>query len=38
MTYAHRETTIYVKKFKTTHYGIQSIKLLAPKIWDLIPD
>ena len=23
---------------KTTHYGIQSIKYLAPKIWDLIPD
>ena len=23
---------------KTTHYGIQSIKHLAPKIWDLVPD
>ena len=23
---------------KTTHYGIQSIKYLAPKIWDLVPD
>ena len=23
---------------KTTHYGIQSIKYLAPKIWDLGPD
>ena len=22
---------------KTTHYGIQSIKYLAPKIWDLVP-
>ena len=23
---------------KTTHYGIQSIKYLAPKIWNLFPD
>ena len=23
---------------KTIHYGIQSIKYLAPKIWDLAPD
>ena len=23
---------------KTTHCGIQSIKLLAPEIWDLVPD
>ena len=23
---------------KTTHFGIQSIKYLAPKIWDLVPD
>ena len=22
---------------KTTHYGIQSIKYLAPKIWNLVP-
>lgn len=22
---------------KTTHYGTQSIKYLAPKIWDLVP-
>ena len=22
----------------TTHYGFQSIKYLAPKIWDLVPD
>ena len=24
--------------FKTTHYGTQSIKYLASKIWDLVPD
>ena len=23
---------------KTTHYGIQSVKHLAPKIWDLVTD
>ena len=23
---------------KTTHYSIQSMKYLAPKIWDLAPD
>ena len=23
---------------KTTHYGIQSTKYLATKIWDLVPD
>ena len=23
---------------KTIHYGIQSIKYLVPKIWDLVPD
>ena len=23
---------------ETTHYGIQSIKYLAPKIWDLVPE
>ena len=23
---------------KTSHYGIQSIKFLAPKIWNLTPD
>ena len=23
---------------KTTHYGTQSIKYLAPKIWDFVPD
>ena len=23
---------------KTTHYGIQSIKYLAPKMWDIVPD
>ena len=23
---------------KTTHYGIQSIKHVAPQIWDLVPD
>ena len=23
---------------KTSHYGIQSIKYFAPKIWDLVPD
>ena len=23
---------------KTTHNGIQSIKYLAPKIWDLVPN
>ena len=23
---------------KTTHYGVQSIKYLAPKIWDIVPD
>ena len=26
------------RNVKTTHYGIQSIKYLAPKIWDLVPD
>ena len=23
---------------KTTHYGVYSIKYLAPKIWGLVPD
>ena len=26
------------KNVKTTHYGIQSIKYLAPNIWDLVFD
>ena len=26
------------EKVKTTHYGIQSIKYLAPKTFDLVPD
>ena len=25
-------------KEKTTHYDIQSIKYLAPNIWNLVPD
>ena len=26
------------ENIKTIHHGIQSIKYLAPKIWDLVPD
>ena len=26
------------RNVKTTHYGIQSIKYLAPKIWDFVPE
>ena len=26
------------RNVNTTHYGFQSIKYLAPKIWDLVPD
>ena len=26
------------RNVKTTDYGVQSIKYLAPKIWDLVPD
>ena len=26
------------ENIKTTYYGIQSIKYLAPKIWDLVSD
>ena len=27
-----------VGNIKTTHYGLQSIRYLAPKIWNLVPD
>ena len=30
--------TLQPNKVKTTHFGINSISHLAPKIWDLIPD
>ena len=30
--------TLLPNKAKTTHFGINSISHLAPKIWDLIPD
>ena len=26
------------RNVKTTHYSIQSIKCLAPKIWGIVPD
>ena len=38
IAYPQKETTLYAEMLKTTHYGIQSIKYLAPKIWDLVPD
>ena len=35
--YAHREIT-FMWNVKTTCHGIQLIKYLAPKIWNLVPD
>ena len=26
------------EKVKTTHYGIQSVRYLEPKIWDMVPN
>ena len=34
-----KDSSYFVRgNVKTTHYGIQSIKYLALKIWDLVPD
>ena len=33
-----QETYFVHRNVETTHCGIQSVKYLAPKIWDLVPD
>ena len=33
-----KENYFVCRNVKTTHYGIESIKYLPPKTWDLVPD
>ena len=33
-----KENYFVRRNVKTTHYGIEPIKYLPPKIWDVVPD